>query len=311
MNRQLSATPFPSAYGTSVHEVVATDGELLTQWVKESDAVSLDNLIRRHGGMVLGVCRRILGNSADAEDAFQVTFLILVKKARTLVSPGQVAGWLHGVAFQVSRRMRADLSRRRQRETKMVSEHPAPDSPEDMTDARRIIDEELNRLPDKYRLPILLCELEGLTLDEAARRLGWPRGTVAGRLSRGRDILRRRLSRRRGLALPMVMLGAPSLPGLESIPVDLPDELVSTTVHAVGNPDGPTAVTAAAIAEAIGHDVTLRSWLKYTIAILIAIILAATGLKAHAAITGQSLFNSQQGPDPQEGSGGGACHHSD
>ena len=189
----------------------------------------------------------------------------------------------------------------------MATEYPAPDTPEDMADARRIIDEELNRLPDKYRLPIVLCELEGLTLDEAARRLGWPKGTVAGRLSRGRDILRRRLSRRRGL-LPMVMLGAPSLPGLESVSVDLPDELVSTTVHAVGNPDGPTAQTAAALAVSIGHEATSRGWLKYTIAILVGIILTATGLQAHAAITGQALFNSQERNNSPEGNSGGSCH---
>jgi RNA polymerase sigma factor (sigma-70 family) len=300
MNRQLSASTISSTYGTTIHGVEATDGDLLAQWVAESDPAVLDILVRRHGAMVLGVCRRNLGNSTDADDAFQATFLILVRKASTLTHPGQVAGWLHGVAVQVTRRMRTDLSRRRQREVKMATDYPAPTPPEDTTDVRRIIDEELNRLPDKYRLPIVLCELEGLTLEEAARRLGWPKGTVAGRLSRGRDILRRRLSRRRGLVVPMFMLGAPVLPGLDNAPNYLPDELVSATVNVAGSPNSPIAQTAAAIADAVTRYASFQKWLKYTIALLIALILSATGLQAHAVITGQSLFNSQ-------GAAGG-CH---
>jgi RNA polymerase sigma factor (sigma-70 family) len=249
--------------------------------------------------MVLGVCRRFLGNTADAEDAFQVTFLILIRKASTLNSPGQVAGWLHGVAYQVSRRMRADLARRQRREEAMTSDHASPNPPDDTSDVRRILDEELDRLPDKYRLPIVLCELEGLTLDEAARRLGWPKGTVAGRLSRGREILRRRLSRRRGLAVPLFILGAPALSGLDSTPNGLPDELVSATLNVAGSPDSPTARTASAIADAITRDAAFRSWLKFTIAILIAVLLSATGIQA------RTLFS---GPAPSSGQGNLGCH---
>jgi hypothetical protein len=181
----------------------------------------------------------------------------------------------------------------------MTTDHPSPGPPEDTADLRRILDEELDRLPDKYRLPIVLCELEGLTLDEAARRLGWPKGTVAGRLSRGRELLRRRMSRRRGVVFPMVMLGAPALPGLGYIPNELPDELVSATVHVAGSPNSPTAKTAAAIADAITRDATFRIWVKYTIAIVLAIILTAAGLQA------ASFFS--EPTDSPENSGGDHC----
>jgi len=305
MTIQLSARPSSFTSGDSSRGVETTNVDLLARWVTDSDPTALDALVRRHGTMVLGVCRRLLGNSADAEDAFQVTFLILIRKAGTLTSPGHVAGWLHGVAFQVSRRMRADLARRRRREEAMSTDCPSPNPPEDTTDVRRIIDEELDRLPDKYRLPIVLCELEGLTLEEAGRRLGWPKGTVAGRLSRGREILRRRLSRRRGLAVPMLMLGAPALQGLDCIPNHLPDELVSATINVAGSPDSPTARAAAAIADAIARDTVFRSWLKYTIAILLAIVLSAAGLQARTAISGPTYSDSSEMPVP--GANGTHC----
>src|SRR5262249_56618706 len=147
----------------------------------------------------------------DADDAFQAVFLVFIRKARSLARPEQVAGWLHAVALRVARKARAQRARRRLREVAIV-DPVAPDPPEDTTDLRRALDEEVDRLPDKYRLPIVLCELEGRTLEEAARLLGWPLGTVAGRLSRGRDLLRRRLSRRRGLALPLFPVGGAGPP---------------------------------------------------------------------------------------------------
>lgn len=299
MTIQLSIRPASSG---SSHSEEATDGDLIARWIGDSDSTALDALVRRHGTMVHGTCRRLLGNTADADDACQVTFLILIRKARTLASPEQVAGWLHGVAFQVSRRMRADLARRGRREGTMTTDCPAPTPPEDTADVRRILDEELNRLPDKYRLPIVLCELEGLTLDEAARRLGWPKGTVAGRLSRGREILRRRLSRRRGLAVPMVMFGGSAFPALESSPTPLPDELVSAILNVARSPDSPMAQAATAIAKNITRDAAFRKWLKITIAILLAILLTVSGLQA------RTVFGGSNHPDNQEESGGLGCH---
>ncbi|MDB5308512.1 MAG: polymerase sigma factor, sigma-70 family, partial [Gemmataceae bacterium] len=220
MSRLKTAGPIPLPLYDSLGNEGPSDADLLARWAAHPDPDALELLVRRHGPLVFGVCRRVLGRTPDAEDAFQATFLILVRKAGTLSRPGQVAGWLHGVALRVARRVRADLARRRQREESMTTEPPAPEPPDNQADLRRVLDDELDRLPDKYRLPIVLCELEGMTLDEAARHLGWPKGTVAGRLSRGRDILRRRLARRRGLALPMVMFGAP---GLSDAATGLPD----------------------------------------------------------------------------------------
>ena len=148
----------------------------------------------------------MLGDSPDADDAFQATFLVLVRKAKSLDRPEQVAGWLHRVALRVARKARAERARRHARE-EVIVDVAMPTPHEDTRALRQELDEELDRLPEKYRLPIVLCELEGRTLDEAAQLLGWPKGTVAGRLSRGRDLLRRRLSRRRGLILPLFLVG--------------------------------------------------------------------------------------------------------
>jgi RNA polymerase sigma factor (sigma-70 family) len=196
--------------------------------------------------MVLGVCYRVLGNKADAEDAFQATFLVLVRRAGGLAWPEQVSGWLHGVALRVSRKARAVRDRRPDRE-RIAVDPVAPDPPADQADLRRELDAELDRLPEKYRVPIVLCDLEGLTLQQTADRLGWPRGTVAGRLSRGRDLLRRRLTRRgSGLAawplgLVMVPAGAGPAPS---------DGLVSATVETVARPTGEPA----ALADALARD---------------------------------------------------------
>ena len=163
---------------------VWSDRALVERWIDGADPNALDLLVRRHGGMVFGVCRRMLGDTPDADDAFQATFLILVRKAKSLDRPEQVAGWLHRVALRVARKARADCARRQMREVAIV-DLAAPTRHEDARDLRQELDEELDRLPEEYLLPIVLCELEGRTLDEAAQLLGWPKGTVAGRLSRG------------------------------------------------------------------------------------------------------------------------------
>jgi RNA polymerase sigma factor (sigma-70 family) len=246
-----------------------TDGELVARWTADSDRGALELLIRRHGGMVLGVCRRVLGDTPDADDAFQATFLVLVRKAKSLAAPEQVAGWLHGVALRVARKARADRARRRGREV-VVVDLIAPTPPEDTADLRRVLDEELDRLPEKYRLPIVLCELEGRTLEEAARLLGWPVGTVAGRLSRGRDLLRQRLSRRRGLALPLFLAGGPTAS----------DPLVSATLQTATA--GPASVSSRPATLA---DAALRApgrWLGLLLLIVL-LILSAGAVAAAGA----------------------------
>jgi RNA polymerase sigma factor (sigma-70 family) len=177
------------------------DGDLLGRFLGRRDAAAFAALVRRHGPTVLGVCRRVLHNAHDAEDAFQATFLVLARKAGSIARQESVGNWLYGVACRVALKARADAARRRKHERQAA--HQAPHQPERdgaWDDVRPILDEEVNRLPDKYRRPVVLCYFEGKTYQEAARLLGWPAGTASVRLARAREMLRHRLALR-GLAL--------------------------------------------------------------------------------------------------------------
>jgi RNA polymerase sigma factor (sigma-70 family) len=182
-----------------------TDGQLLRQFLSQRDEAAFVALVRRHGPMVLGVCHRVLGNTADTEDAFQATFLVLVRKAASLTGRPVLGDWLHGVARRTALSARRACARRRAKEQAMAR----PDVQEEtiQNDWLPLLDEELSRLPENYRLPIVLCDLEGQTRREAADRLGWPEGTVAGRLARGRSLLARRLIRH-GSVLSSSLLAA-------------------------------------------------------------------------------------------------------
>lgn len=173
------------------------DAELLRRYSAQGDQSAFAELLRRHGPMVLGVCRRVLGRLADAEDAFQATFLVLARKAASLRRPEALAAWLHGVASRTARAARA----RRPRPTVPLPETwtddaEGPAEAASWGEVRRVLDEELGRLPARCRAVLVLCYLDGLTRDEAARRLGWSLATVKRRLDSGRQILRQRLLRR-------------------------------------------------------------------------------------------------------------------
>jgi RNA polymerase sigma factor (sigma-70 family) len=185
-----------------------TDGQLLERFIKRRDDAAFDAIARRHGPMVMGVCQRILRNRHDAEDAFQATFLVLVRKAASIASRRLLGNWLYGVAYNTALKARAANARRRRRET-AVTEMPEPQTAQESmwNDVLPLLDEELSKLPEKYRAPIVLCDLEGKTGREAARQLGWPEGTVFGRLSRARALLAKRLTQR-GVAQPGGMLAA-------------------------------------------------------------------------------------------------------
>jgi RNA polymerase sigma factor (sigma-70 family) len=174
-----------------------TDGQLLESFINRKDEAAFEALVRRHGPMVLGVCRRVLHNHHDAEDAFQATFLVLVRKAASIVPREMVAKWLYGVAYRTALKARGLIAKRKSRE-KQVTEMPEPEAvvkDERWPELQPLLDQELSRLPDKYRVPVVLCDLEGKTGKEAARQLTWPEGTVASRLSRGRGMLAKRLTR--------------------------------------------------------------------------------------------------------------------
>lgn len=170
--------------------------ELLERFISANDQTAFRTLIDRHGPMVLAVCRSVLDELHDVEDAFQSTFLVLVQNASRIRRGASLGPWLHRVALRVSLRARATAAQRRAREKRRSrpEAEPGHDLAEIVT--RPVLHEELNRLPDRYRLPLVLCYLEGKTNEQAAALLRWPVGTVKGRLWRARGQLRDRLSRR-------------------------------------------------------------------------------------------------------------------
>ena len=177
-----------------------TDGELLEGFISRRDEAAFEALVRRHGPMVLGVCRRILRHEADAEDAFQATFLVLVRKAVSIWPRGQVGNWLYGVAHNTALKAKAANERRRAKEKEAASWAKPEPCGEDERHLQALLHQELRTLPEKYRAAIVLCDLEAKSIKEAARELGCPPGTIGTRLVRGRGMLARRLARQ-GLIL--------------------------------------------------------------------------------------------------------------
>ncbi len=185
------------------------DAELLARFTRDRDESAFAALVGRHGPMVLGVCRRVLGDAGEVEDAFQATFLPLVRKANGLARPDALAGWLHGVALNVALNARA---RRRPVPLAGAASLPGPADADPLArltarELLTLLDEEIRRLPEVCRGPVVLCCLEGLTQEEVARRLGWTPGSVKGRLERGRRRLHARLAKR-GLSLPAALAAA-------------------------------------------------------------------------------------------------------
>jgi RNA polymerase sigma factor (sigma-70 family) len=221
-----------------------SEGQLLERFVARGDEEAFAALVARYGPMVLGVCRRLLDDSNDVDDAFQATFLVLVRRAGSIRDRDLLGNWLYGVAHRVAARARADVARRRSRlwregEAAMAT-GAGPDRGPCLDETGSLLHEEVNRLPEKYRVPVVLCYLEGRTHEEAARLLRWPVGTVKGRLARVRDLLRDRLSRR-GLALPAVAVAATLARDAEAA---VPQTLLESTVKAATGVAAGQAVTA-------------------------------------------------------------------
>ena len=206
-----------------------TDVDLITRYSRTHDQSAFELILWRHGAMVLRVCRDVSGTEHDAEDAFQATFLALARKAASIRNRESLGAWLYRIAHHAALRARRQRLRTSNRIDNRyeVDELPARSeaSAEAILDEHRaLLQEEVLRLPSKYRLPVILCYLKGLTHAEAAHELGWPRGTVAGRLARARDFLRKRLVRR-GVGLSVI-------PSLFSVrPTILPATLIQSTVR--------------------------------------------------------------------------------
>jgi RNA polymerase sigma factor (sigma-70 family) len=208
-----------------------SDRDLLRSFVERSDETAFTTLVRRHGSMVLGLCRRILGNLHSAEDAFQATFLVLSRKAASLGTHESLANWLYSVAYRIAHKARVTEVRRRKHEER-VSHMPVPDPLLQLTiqEGYEILDTELARMPDKFRAPLVLCYLQDLSRDEAARQLGWSLSTLKSRLEQAREQLRTRLAAR-GLPLAVTLLAALVSEGSAKAS----SRLVSTTVQGAVN----------------------------------------------------------------------------
>jgi RNA polymerase sigma factor (sigma-70 family) len=205
------------------------DGRLLERFIGQRDETAFEALLRRHGPMVLGVCRRLLREPNDIEDAFQATFLVLLRKASSLGKRELVANWLYGVAYRTALKARTQAARMRAHARPLTDVHAEESETEiEWKDLRPVLDEEVQRLPAKYRVPVVLCYLEGKTFEEAAHQLGWPAGTVSGRLARARQLLRTRLTRR-GLELHG---GLPATALAQAASAALPAQLKIATVRA-------------------------------------------------------------------------------
>jgi RNA polymerase sigma factor (sigma-70 family) len=256
----------------------SSDGQLLERFAMDRDEVAFETLLQRHGPMVWNVCHRMLTDPNDVEDAFQATFLVLVRKAQAIAKRESIGSWLHGVAHRVALDARLQAKHRRERERKAAPPACAqPDTELLWNDLRHVLDEELEHLPEKYRSPLVLCYLEGKTNDEAADQLGWTRGTVAGRLNRARELLRGRLTRR-GITLAsgaLVSLMSPS-----AAPAGMSALLARTTLQAALAYSAGTAMAdqcSSSIALAEGVLTTMHAW-KIRTVIAIVMMLGMLGI---------------------------------
>lgn len=206
------------------------DGELLGRYIERREEAAFAALVERHGPMVWSVCRRTL-NRHDAEDAFQATFLVLVRKAATVAPREMVGSFLYGVAHRATLLARRTAARRRAREVQ-VTTMPEPEVAhrDQWSDVRPVLDQELSRLPDIYRVVVVLCDLEGRSRKEVAKQLGVPEGTIAGRLARARTLLSKRL-RQQGIALSAGALATLLSSNAE---VAVPGMVASSTINAAG-----------------------------------------------------------------------------
>ncbi|MCI0456964.1 MAG: sigma-70 family RNA polymerase sigma factor [Gemmataceae bacterium] len=268
----------------------ATDSELLERFTAQRQESAFAALVRRHGPMVLGVCRRILGNAHDAEDAFQATFLVLVRKASTIRTGAALGGWLHEVATRLALRARASAANRRLHEQQVphMAEHDFLAGVV-WRDLQPVLDEEVQRLPAGCREAFVLCCLEGKTYEQAAQELGCRPGTLSRRLARARELLRSRLARR-GLVLPAGLLATALTE--QAAPAAVPAPLISSTVKAaLASAAGAAGVIPARIAAlAEGGLQTMKATTTKSItalALAAGLLLAGAAALAHPRSGGQ------------------------
>jgi RNA polymerase sigma factor (sigma-70 family) len=249
----------------------ASDASLLARFAADRDQAAFAALMRRHGPMVLGVCVRVLGDTPAAEDAFQAVFIVLARRAHSVTRPGLLANWLYGVAYRTALKARSAAARRRAVERQVIPVIGTNPLDELLRrDLRLALDDELSRLPEKYRMPLVLCYLDGQTHEEAARLLGCPRKTISTRLTRACERLRTRLVRR-GIALPVAALAV----ALSESARAMPAALRETTIQAVAAGTIPAGV--AALAKEVLTSMFVSKLKRVAVLLLAAGVFSAAG----------------------------------
>jgi RNA polymerase sigma factor (sigma-70 family) len=269
---------------------VMTDEQLLERFVARQEGAAFEELVRRHGPMVWRVCRRMLANAQDAEDAFQATFIVLIRRGPAIAKRESVGSWLHGVAAHIALQTREAANRQRTA-TQQMQRQATPVTADASSGAagrevHAVLDEELNRLPEKYRAPLVLCYLEGKTTEETAQQLGCPKGTILWRLAEGRERLRSRLTRR-GVAISAVALSTLLAQGAAH--AALPASLTAAATHAASVGVAGKALGAGVLATKAGAlaNATMKAafWAKVKLAtIALATAAVAVGVPAYLAL---------------------------
>jgi RNA polymerase sigma factor (sigma-70 family) len=285
-----------------------TDGQLLEEFVRRRDSLALETLVRRHAPMVWGVCRRTLSGHHDAEDAFQSTFLVLVRKAASIRSRELLANWLYRVALKTALKARK-MAAQREKPVGVLPE-PEPVEPRDGEfgpELRALLDEELSRLPQKYRIVLVLCGLEGRSRPQVARQLRLPEGTVGSRLARARALLAGRLARR-GVSVPATALAAvlPNQAASGSVPAALLSNTVqATTPLAAGGTAaaGATSAQVSTLTEGALRTMALTKCKSACVLLFMAALALGGGAAAYHILAGRP---DNPKPPPGERPGGGA-----
>jgi RNA polymerase sigma factor (sigma-70 family) len=261
-----------------------SDAELLRDFAVRREEGAFAALVQRHGPLVLSVCRRVLRHEQDAEDAFQATFLVLAHRAAAIRRAESLASWLYGVAQRIARKARSDAATRAASLTLAAAgvlrargTQPEPPAEASLRELQRLLDEEVSGLPEKYRVPFVLCCLEGHSRAEAARQLGWNEGTLSGRLALARQLLRQRLARR-GVALTAALCAVALAPSAHAVvPVTLARLTVEAVVRFTVGGGASASVQAVTLAEGVLRAMTVT---KIRTAALLLLVLAVAGAGA-------------------------------